>query len=353
MSNSAKQPVMSFGDHLEELRRRVIISLLAPLVVMIPSLLFAKTLLAILTEPLRNALRAQGLPDLLQLLSPTEAIISYFKVSLILAIIVSAPVIMWQLWKFIQPGLYGHERRFAYLLIPMSAVLTAIGTTFLFLVVLPLSLQVLIAFAGGMDFAPEPKVTLIETGQIADPATETETAATDNNDATDAHSVETETRPVLIDIPILNKAPAVATVGEMFLHADGNQLWIMSPRGKWIAFDGRKVGASFAQQFQLKTYLNFVLGLELAFTIAFQLPLVMLLLGWVGLVNVDQLRKGRRYALLAVFIASAMLTPPDVVSQVTLALPLYLLFEFSIILLRVLPASRVRGEVKQDSESDS
>ena len=97
------------------------------------------------------------------------------------------------------------------------------------------------------------------------------------------------------------------------------------------------------QVFRLTSYINFVLILLLGITIAFQMPLVIVLLGWVGIVSVDGLKRNRKWALLVCGILAAITTPADVLSMILMLIPLYLLYEFGIILLQVVPASRLAG----------
>lgn len=308
---------MSFGDHLDELRSRLIKALIAPVILFFPALAICKYVLKILTRPVYDALGDANLPQLLQVLSPVEAIIAYFKAAFIVAILFSAPLIVLQLWKFIAPGLYKHEQRFVHLLIPSSVVLTIIGAAFLYFAVLPVSLRVLILFGQKMDI--NPKSTFVEPGPDDPPL------------------------PPPMEFPIVDALPPGMEAGQAYFVRPRNQLALILEDELVLWFDAR-ADSQMAQQFQLKTYINFVFILVLAFSVAFQLPLVILLLGWVGLVDVPMLRKGRRYALFGVVITAAMLTPPDVTSQLTLAVPLYCLYEISIILLMVVPMKRLIRE---------
>ncbi|MEC9374503.1 MAG: twin-arginine translocase subunit TatC, partial [Planctomycetota bacterium] len=103
-------------------------------------------------------------------------------------------------------------------------------------------------------------------------------------------------------------------------------------------------GGVIAQQYRISEYVNLFLALGLVFAVAFQLPLVMLLLGWSGIAGPESFTGKRRYVFFACAIAGAILTPADPVSMVLLTVPLYLLFEGGILLMRFLPATRVAGE---------
>ena len=131
---------MSFGDHLDELRHRLILSLAVPLPLMILLFPFADELRAILCAPVFEALTASGLPAQLQAMSPAETLGTNLKLSVIFALVFTGPWILWQAWKFIQPGLYNQERHFVHLLLPGSAILTVSGLALLYYVMLPLML---------------------------------------------------------------------------------------------------------------------------------------------------------------------------------------------------------------------
>ena len=100
-------------------------------------------------------------------------------------------------------------------------------------------------------------------------------------------------------------------------------------------------GSIIAQQYRLSDYIHFVMLLMLGISIAFQMPLVILLLGWVGLASADWMRARRKYALLICGVVAAMITPADIISMMAMLVPLYGLFELGILLLVMAPASRV------------
>jgi sec-independent protein translocase protein TatC len=392
---------MSFGDHLEELRSRIMKALVAPLILLFPALYFGDTILAWLIRPVYDALAASDMPQRLQVLGPTEAFVAYFKVAIIAALVCTGPIIVWQAWKFVSPGLYMREKRFAYLLIPMSMVLTIVGVLFLYYVVLPLSLAMLIKFGQGITLGspppgmvqqidPDQSQTATDDGSAggaqpgatgqdqqgdgqaggdsgqdsdtsnADPGTSGDESRDGNAQAAGEEgeeAVEPEPEPeidvsTLPYIPELKKIPDGLQPGQMFYYAPTKQLIVVRKNGDLLAADFRPIVSPFSQEFQLKTYINLVFILTLAFAIAFQLPLVILLLGWAGFVDVPQLRRVRKYALFAIVIFGAMLTPPDVISQISLAIPLYLLYEGSIILLQILPVSRVAGTESEREPMD-
>ena len=321
---------MSFGEHLEELRRRLILGLVVPLPLAILLFFFADTLRGILVKPALVALKANGLPAQLQALGPAEVLTTNLKLSIIGALAFSAPWLLWQLWKFVEPGLYMREQRFVRFLVPGSVILTLSGLALLYWVMLPLMLRVLISF--GVP-APDNLVELTpEQAQVR---------ITEKINAGKAV------------LPILEGTPENPAPGEIWVNANTRSLMIVLPTTG--ADDAYELGTiainrdgTSAQEFRLSEYITFVLLLILTITIAFQLPLVILLLGWVGLVPRTFLEKNRRYALLICAILAAVLTPADVVSMVMLLIPLYFLYELGILLLRVAPAHRIaEGTVLQ------
>jgi sec-independent protein translocase protein TatC len=333
MTVDANNPVpaadgtMSFGDHLEELRRRIIYALAAPLPLAIVTFFFSGELIRILVRPLFTVLDANDLPRQIQVLSPPEELLTRLKLSIIAAIIVACPWIIWQAWKFISPGLYLHERRFVYFLLPGSAILTICGVALMYFAMLPLMLQVLIMFGG----------TLREPAMImpAPPAQQIQEAAQSGStiDVRDAH-------------------PETPFPGQMWMTTPDNVLHI-AVQSQDIAGDHVVVlslplgGGSFiVHQYRLNEYIHFVLILMLAIVIAFQMPLVIVLAGWMGLVTPQWLREQRRYALLVCAVIAAVITPADAISMIMMLIPLYLLYELGILLMVIAPASRVAGSTR-------
>jgi len=227
---------MSLGDHLEELRTRLLFALAGLAVGLIICLCFGKYIIVFIQGPYISVM---GADTPLQTLAPAQGITSYMKIGLVAGLIVSSPWVFYHLWMFIAAGMYSNERRYVYLAAPFSAVLFIVGALFFIFVVAKISLAFLI------------KVDL------------------------------------------------------------------------WLGLK---------PQWTFPKYVTFVTGLMLIFGIAFQTPLAIFFLNKTGLVSVASLCRARKYVLLAIFIVAAMATPPDVISQVTLAVPLYLLFELGILL---------------------
>jgi sec-independent protein translocase protein TatC len=229
---------MPFLDHLEELRRRLIKSFLAVVVMSGIAFYFADQLIVLIKIPLGDV------P--LHNMQVTGTFYAYLKIALITGVVASLPVIFYQMWSFIAPGLYQREKKAILPLILVSTVLFAIGAGFCYMMVLPLALKFLIGFADGL---------------------------------------------------IVN----YITIG---------------------------------------SYVSFAGLLLLAFGFAFQLPVIAYFLGKMGLITPQFLGKGRRYAAVIILIVGAIITPPDVFTQVLLAGPLYILYEISIIIVRIVQRNR-------------
>ena len=307
---------MSFGDHLEELRRRLLWSIALPIPLAILAFSYAAQIRDFLCAPAIAALKAHDLPAQLQVLSPIEALSTDMYLSLIAAIVASSPWIFWQVWKFIEPGLYVHEKRFVRFLIPLSSLLTLAGFSLLYFILMPIMLDVLVSFGS------------------VDPEIITTTAST----AAPGSSAFT--------IPILQQTPANVVVGQMWLTPD-HKLVIAAPHdtsGIELFTVPLMHATRLAQQFRLADYLDFTLTFILGTCVAFQAPLVVLLLGWIGVLDVQSLGNFRRYAIFLALLLSAIITPTgDPISLFIMFVPLYLLYELGIILLRIAPPHAVAG----------
>lgn len=353
--------IMSFGDHLEELRKRLILAIAAPLPLMIILFFFSAELVEWLILPMYGALAAHGLPPSLQALSPQEVLLTRLKVAAVGAIVLSGPWIIWQAWKFIAPGLYHHERRFVTLLIPGSGVLTLAGIALLYWVMLPLMLYVLVGFGGSVKIDPPANRSLKEKWDLVE-------------------QWEGE-------IPIYAQTPEPLSPGMVWVKAPEMELFVAmpvddepvpppaeetepttepQPRGRaqpmtrpgaspptspaasappppvTVERVPRRAEGGIEQSYRLSEAINFTLLLMLAIAIAFQMPLVILLLGWLGIATAPWLRAQRKYALLVCAVVAAIITPADAPSMVMMLLPLYGLYELGILLLVLMPAQRVR-----------
>ncbi len=233
---------MSLGDHLEELRARLILIILGVVVGLIICLFFGRYLVDILTIPFAKALGSPDVIGKLQAIQPAEGFLVYIKVCAFFGLLITSPWVFWHTWAFISSGLYKHERKYVHVVVPLSAALFITGSVFFMAVIAPLAFSFFIRF---------------------------------------------------------NERLALAS--------------------NWT----------------FQNYINMVLMLTLVFGIAFQLPIAIVFAERMGLVSIEQLSKGRKFVLLGLVVVAAMATPPDVISQVALAVPLYGLFECSILFCRL------------------
>ena len=326
---------MSFGDHLEELRRRILLALAVPLPLAIILFFASDPIIVWLYVPLDSVLEAFDLPRRLQSLGPAEVLGIKIKLSLILAAVLSAPWIVWQIWKFVQPGLYGHEQRFVHFLMPGSAVLTLTGLALMYFVMLPLMLQVLVLFGASLNVgaggdAEDPRVTEILT---AGPAIELRLEDPETPEVGDVWL-----RWPQMELFVAVEAPPPEADPD---EAGGNPPPVLSPGAVEIVRVPQWRDSMITQEFRLTTYINFVLLLMLGIVIAFQMPLVILLMGWLGLVTAAGLRSKRKYAIFICAAVAAVITPADALSMLMMLVPLVALFELSIVLLVFAPASAV------------
>src|SRR4029077_4797745 len=112
--DNEQMPAMGFLEHLEELRRRIIYSLVAVAVGFFVCWGYAEKIFAIMQRPIMDALQRHGMPQKLVYLSPTEPFNLYLKIGLLAGVFVAAPVVLYQVWLFITPGLYRHEKRYVF-----------------------------------------------------------------------------------------------------------------------------------------------------------------------------------------------------------------------------------------------
>ena len=233
----ASDEKLPFTDHLEELRHRLIVSLAGIGLGFAVSYGFSQQILLLLQRPM---------PARLVFIAPTEAFFVNIKVAFYAGLFLSVPLILFEVWKFVAPGLYEHERRYSFPFLIISTILFLVGALFAYVVMLPIVLH--------------------------------------------------------------------------FLIAQGGETW--------------------KPNITLSNYLSFCMRLILAAGLIFQFPVLMYFLAKVGVVTPEFLVKNRKYAVLAAFIIAAVLTPPDVFSQVLLAVPLYLLFEASIFVAKRVASGR-------------
>ncbi len=223
-----------FTGHLEELRKRLVACFIAIGIGFVISYGFKEKLFDILSHPLISVM---GADDKLIFTGLPEAFFTYLKVAFLSGFMLAAPVVLYQFWMFVAPGLYKKERSLLVPIVLLSSVFFVGGALFGYFIVFPFGFKFFLGFA-------------------------------------------TET---------IQPLPS------------------------------------------MREYLSFSSKLLLAFGLSFELPLVLTFLAKLGIITADFLKKNRKYALLLFFVGAAILTPPDVVTQIMLALPLMALYELSIL----------------------
>ncbi len=321
--------VMGLGEHLDELRHRVLMAVVGLLPILIVALIYGRALLSLIMDPAVKALRLDGQAGQMQVTSAMEAFSAYFYVVVLVTLVVGGPWVLYQLWRFVAPGLYANERRFAYILAPLSVTLTIIGVLLMYFVMLPLALSFLVNFASTLG-PQKVNVAPVPAGIV------------------------------LPSLPVLAADPPEPIPGQMWVNRELNaiRVCLVGPGedGKPALIMGTDLSTSgtLSVHLKLSEYIELFLTLALVFALTFQLPVVLLLLGWVGVVNVGMLRKHRKYAFAGAVVLAAVASPTgDPGSLAVLQLPMYLLYEFSILLLWLLPASRVAGTPKTNADDDA
>lgn len=334
---------MPFGEHLDELRRRLILALVAPVPLFVLFFWFGEPIRNWMCMPLVRALQSNRLPVQLQTLSPVETVLTDLKLGLVLSLVVSAPWILWQAWCFIAPGLYRHERRFVQFLFPASAFLVASGVAMLYFLALPLLLTMLVSFGvskGPMDIPP-----VVPLAPTPAPPSPDDPASMDQASPRVAPDEAPGPR-----IPALAEHPGSPIPGAIYLKVPENLLCLpMDVDGK-VETLSVPLGRStmLVQQYRLSEYIDFVLLMTAAVAVASQMPLVILLLGWLDVLRLETLRSHRKHALFICAVLAAILTPTaDMITMVAALIPLYLLYELGVLLLWLLPPSRIAG-ARQD-----
>ena len=267
-------------EHLAELRTRLIRAVLAFIVGIVLAFTVAEPLLQFLLGPIEETLRALGDPSpTMQYTSPQEYLFTLFRISMVFGFGLAFPVISFQLWRFVAPGLYKSEKNAFLPFMIASPIMFLLGASFAHFVVTPLAMQFFLGFADVSSiFADllQRATDGIPAGLPADTAVVPETA-----------------------------------------------------EGMKITFFG-KVNES----------LDITLKFIVAFGLCFQLPVLLTLMGKAGLVSAAGLGSVRKYAVVAILVLAALVTPPDVTTQVILFVVVYGLYEISIFLVRLVERKR-------------
>ena len=237
----------TIGEHLVELRSRILKSIIFLFITFIVCYFFADKIYDFLVTPYAEAVKNDNIDRRLIFTALHETFLTYLKLAFFSAFFISCPIILIQIWKFIAPGLYKNEKLALLPFMVATPVLFLLGGMLVYYLIMPLAIEFFLSFE-----------------KIATP----------------------ESLPIQLE----------AKVNE---------------------------------------YLSLITRLIIAFGISFQLPVLLTLLAKVGFVDAEYLRKRRKYIIIIIFSMAAVLTPPDPITQIGLALPLLLLYELSIFTVKI------------------
>ncbi len=323
-------PAMSFGDHLDDLRKRLILSLLGAAIGIAICTLFANDIIDFLFQPYLLALRYSGYPQYLLYNKPAGNVIMYLMLGIKAGLLLASPWIIYQFWLFVAAGLYQRERSLVYRYIGPSIALFISGVAFFFLIVLPIMLKFFLAFNQQVPMPhlqPNGVEKLIYGDKLA------------LNNWADLPAGN-QAKPLLI--PMVRSNPTHfpkrhialwynAAQGRLLMHADG----------KILAINAQPADSLFAPLAMLHDYLGFVTVMALVFGLAFELPMVMMVLAQIGVMPAHKFRQMWRYAVLILAVLSALLAPtPDIVTFSSIFLPLVLLYVLGLVLATMVTARK-------------
>jgi len=330
---------MSFMDHLDELRVRLVRIGWGLLACFILTYAFKENIYHFLTEPLRQA-APQGVE--LIYLDPTEAFFTYIKAAFLAAVVLCAPWIFYQLWRFVAPGLYDRERRMVWPFVISSSTLFVGGAVFCFLAVFPFAFEFFRSF---------------ETSQAKPPTALEQAAGPELQKPGFRELVRAEVAEQLRQAggaAVLAKLPE-DQAGQLARQIEDNVLEraiVALSAGQAVASGPGPGQLEIKAQFTMRNYLSFTTTLLFAFGVIFETPLVLVFLGRVGVVNAAKLRKFRKYSILTAFVIGAFLTPPDVTTQIFMAIPMVLLYEVSIWLVAATERKKAEREAQEEQEEN-
>ena len=330
--------MMPLGDHLDELRRHIVYALIGVGVALIVAVVFSFEIIAWLQSPLLEAQYALGYTPQTVATDATFGFMTvYVPVSLIAAVILAGPWIVYQLWRFVESGLYPHEKKAAHLLAPFSAVMTVLAILFTRYALLPVCIVFFLKFAAlypEVEARQPGTMIRILTGEKEGAGSGERGAAGSGEGGAAGSGVEAGGADALdlFQFPVVERDPTSPSEGEAWINRRDGRLKVwMGGRLHVMAVTTGKLVSPLPD---LPKQVKFAAAMGLGVVLAFHLPLVMLVIGWTGLVDPDLVARQRKYAVFGSFALGALLTPADLMSMFILAVPLYGLFELGLVLMR-------------------
>jgi Sec-independent protein secretion pathway component TatC len=316
---------MSFGDHLEELRGCLIRAIVGLVIATIFCFHFGDRIIEILATPYCVAMEQLGFDPRLVQLNPMESFLEYFKIAVKFGLVLATPWILYQLWKFVESGLYPSERRIIRYFSPASIFLFLAGACFTILVVLSGLLKFLIMISTWFPLPSHDNFLYRLYGPGSNRAvTASQPAA-----------------PPTI-VPILAPDPQSPAEGQTWFNPQTQRLKLHH-NGETYSLPLHKSGSrEFVQPFfSISEYLGFVVNLALAFGLGFQIPILVVFLVAVRIISTAALAGVRKYVILGIAVLAAVLTPsPDAATMLLLAVPMMLLFEAGLLFGRLVEKDR-------------
>lgn len=291
---------MTLGDHLEELRGRLLKGIGGFVIASIVCLMLGEKVVDFFCRPLMDGLKSNGLAPELFTRKITDSFTVYMNISLITAAAVASPWILYQLWQFVASGLYKHERKAVTKYLPFSLFLMCSGMVFLYTIVLPITVNFLIIFTLGFS-SPQKSYDKVEPAPSQ-----------------------------VMTIPSLAGDPVKPVDSQIWFNDKTRELKYYDKGSLWVI--RLSAGGMLTPQIELNDYIELVMVLLAMFGLAFQMPLVVLAVAKVGIVEIDTLRKARRVVYFSMAVLSAVIVPDVVTGMLAMLFPLILLYELGIYL---------------------
>lgn len=316
---------MTLGEHLEELRTRVVRALVAIGVGAIVSWVFIQYIVGIIVRPMFNALDAHDMPrDMIQT-APQEVFLMELKVAFLAGFILTAPYALTQIWGFVAAGLYPHERKWIRRFVPVSIALFFIGALFMLFVVAPVMLNFF------LEYRSEYPRFMIDREPMADVVPQTQPVW-----------------PASEPMPAFADDPPNPPQGMPWFNTTAHEVRIRWGNQNYMFSTLRKIreGNRIIPMIRMQDYVLLVLGMMAAFGIGFQMPVVVALIATIGIATAKEMAGVRRHVLFAIAIASAVITPSaDLFSMLALMVPMAVLFEIGLLAARFIEREKAKHAV--------